>query len=193
MNVKPLTIACKCATVHVPYGTQLQVIKMSTNLIGKNTQFREACHAYLVQERTDGSPKEPLAILTELKALNIVVPADYGIANDVGESIIEGMFTRVTTASGAKRAYGPELATHNVRFQNTPPGRPSILGGITSIPAQGEQTLMSMEPTAPDFESAASLTKSELDDYALTFGINLNQSNTKENMLIDFETQWSQL
>lgn len=82
----------------------------------------------------------------------------------VAINIINAIFVRKYDADGK---YITTLAP-NLPKTNTPPN----------------------ETKEPDFELADTLSKADLDAYAATFDIALNQSNTKSNMLLDFKDQW---
>lgn len=158
---------------------------MTTVLNGQQAQYRQHCFDRYVTERTDGTPSTPaqvsVMLMTEL-ATAAPQPTDknsFGITRLTAENIIRAMFVRKYNAAGTYvNTVGPDFSEHDVKFQNSPPGVPAILGGIQSL-------------NSPDFTHAASLSKADLDTYAGTFGIDLNQSNTKDNMMLDFQSQWA--
>lgn len=92
----------------------------------------------------------------------------YGLKRSVAEGVIRATFPRRYDANGKY-------------ISTTAPDFPK------------RREVSRPEPQrVPDFDLTKTLSKADLDAYAATFEINLNQSNTKDNMLLDFETQWNE-
>ncbi len=142
---------------------------MTKLLNGSSTPYRTHClNSYI-----DSLPTTPAeaseSLLKELfkEAPHVNDTNSFGLTRSVAENVIRALFIRKYTTDGKYlTTLGPDISEHLTKAPVTP-----------------------IEENKPSFKYATTLTKPELDAYALEFDIELNQSNTKSNMLLDFQRQ----